>query len=267
MTAREIRDRLLLAGIPEAQQEALILLSAYTGLPPAALVGQEVDCCEPDLLLAVRRREAHEPLGYILGEVPFYHGTLRVTSDCLIPRADTERLVELATSLLPRSARFCDLCTGSGAIAVTVLAERPDTTAVATDISAAALSVARENAVRYGVLPRLSLFESDLMVSMPEGRFDAILSNPPYIRTDVLDGLSQEVRAEPRIALDGGEDGLAFYRRILSFSDSLTEGGFFLLEAGFDQEEALASLAASLGYSFSPYRDYGHRFRGAVITP
>ncbi|MBO7293722.1 MAG: peptide chain release factor N(5)-glutamine methyltransferase [Clostridia bacterium] len=267
MKLSELRRRLTAAGVDEPATEARLLFAAFSGATPAEMLGCDPECEEPALADALLRRCAREPLAYILGEVPFYRSTLRVTPDCLIPRSDTERLVELAVDRLPHGAVFLDLCTGSGAIAVTVLAERTDTCAVATDISEGALAVAAENARRLGVADRLTLLRSDLLSETPEGEFCAILSNPPYIRTAVVDTLSPEVGREPRSALDGGRDGLLFYRRILTLAPLLRPHGFFLLECGYDQEEEMAALASRAGLSFSPYRDYGGRFRGCLLTP
>ncbi len=267
MKLSELRDRLSEAGIDGAAEEARLLLSHFSGLSAAALLGQDPSCDDPALTEAVRRREQREPLAYILGEAPFYRSLLRVTPDCLIPRADTERLVELAVARLPQGARFLDACTGSGAIAVTVLSERPDTVAVATDISEGALAVARENAERLGVSRRLTLLRSDLLSEAPEGRFHAILSNPPYIPSAVLPTLSPEVGREPSLALDGGPDGLLFYRRLLSLSALLFDGGFLLLECGYDQKEGMAAHAAERGFRMEAYYDYGKNFRGCILTP
>ena len=267
MRISELRALLAASGIDEALLEARLLFTHFTGLSAAALLGRDPDCDAPALLEAARRRAHREPLAYILGEAPFFRSTLRVTPDCLVPRADTERLVELAIARLPQGARFLDACTGSGAIAVTVLSERPDTVAVATDISEGALAVARENAERLGVADRLTLVQSDLLTETPEGRFAAILSNPPYIPSAVVDTLSPEVGREPRIALDGGADGLIFYRRLLSLSSLLSEGGFLLLECGYDQKAEMEALAAERRFSFEPYYDYGRNFRGCILTP
>lgn len=268
MKLSELVARLSSAGIGEAEAEARILFSHFGGFSPASLFGQDPSFSSGALEEAALRRTAREPLAYILGEAPFYRSILKVTPDCLIPRADTERLCELAIERLPRGARFCDLCTGSGAIAVTVLSERPDTTAHALDISPAAIAVAEENARRLGVLDRLSLSLGDVFsdASLPQGPFNAILSNPPYIESGVLPTLSPEVASEPRIALDGGEDGLRFYRRILTLADRLSPGGFLLLECGYDQEAGMAALSADAGLSFSPYYDYGGNFRCALLT-
>lgn len=267
MKLSELRRLLFDAGIEEAAEEARLIFSHISGIPTSKLYGDDPECNEGALAELARRRAAHEPLGYLLGEVPFYRGTLLVGEGCLVPRADTERLVELAVSRLPWGARFCDLGTGSGAIAVSVLAERPDTTAVATDLSEAALAFAGRNALRLGVSARLTLLSSDMMREEPPGGpFDAILSNPPYIESGEIDTLMPEVLSEPRMALDGGEDGLSFYRRILSFSHLLREGGFFLLECGWQQGDAMAALAQSNRLSFTPYYDYGNRFRGCLLT-
>ena len=268
MKLSELSARLSRAGIEEAREEARILFSHVTGAPAACLFGADPVCDDPALAELAARRETREPLAYILGEAPFYRSMLRVTPDCLIPRADTERLCELAIARLPKGARFCDLCTGSGAIAVTVLSERPDTVADALDISQAALSVAEENARRLGVFDRLSFSLGDVFSDsdLPAGPFDAILANPPYIETAVLKTLSPEVGHEPAIALDGGPDGLAFYRRLVTLAARLKEGGFLLFECGYDQEEAMAALARDAGLTFLPYYDYGKRFRGALLT-
>lgn len=265
MKLSELTARLSAAGIEEAAEEARLLFLAVTECEMHALFGTDPEAADALLLPLLARREAHEPLQYILGEAPFFRSVLRVSPACLIPRADTERLCELAIERLPRGAHFADLCTGSGAIAVTLLSERPDTTALATDISLDALAVARENAERLGVLDRLTLLRSDLLSEAPCGRFDAILSNPPYIKTADLSGLSPEVGHEPRIALDGGEDGLIFYRRLLSLGKLLTEDGFFLLECGYDQKTDMEALAAEYGYTFTPFYDYGKNFRGGIL--
>ena len=265
MKLSELMARLSAAGIEEAAEEARLLFSAVLGCAVRELFGTDPELEDQRILPLLARRQAREPLSYILGEAPFFRSMLKVSPDCLIPRADTERLCELAIEHLPRGAHFADLCTGSGAIAVTLLSERPDTTALATDISEGALAIARENALRLGVMGRLMLVRSDLLTERPGGRFDAILSNPPYIPTADLAGLSPEVGHEPRIALDGGEDGLVFYRRLLSLGDLLTEDGFFLFECGYDQKDGMERLAAEYDYRITPFYDYGKNFRGGLL--
>ncbi len=252
-------------GIEEADTEARLLFSHIEKRPYAALFGCDPVSASPLLKEAADRRTGGEPPAYIIGEAPFFRQSYYVNRDCLIPRFDTERLVEEAIRRLPKGARFADLCTGSGAIAVSILCERKDTTAVGMDISGGALEVARRNAARYGVSDRLTLLESDLLKEKPTGRFDAILSNPPYIETAVLKTLPPDVQREPEIALDGGEDGLLFYRRFMDFLPLLKEKGFFLFECGYDQREALCRLAEASSLRFTPFYDYGKNYRGCIL--
>ena len=166
-------------------------------------------------------------------------------------------------------AYFADLCTGSGCIAVSTLAERADTRALALDFSEGALALAQENAVHNGVADRVEFRRADLLTLAPQslGRFDAILSNPPYIRSDVIPGLSDEVRHEPRMALDGGADGLVFYRALLrQAGECLNAAGFCLFEIGYDQGEDIRALAVDAGFRCTVRRDLGGQDRVAVLT-
>lgn len=247
MNQQAVMERLQEAGIDSPRFEAMQLCRALSG---------------EALVCAVERRCAGYPLQYILGEWDFYRETYEVSEDCLIPRADTELLVEKAVQNLPTGARFLDLCTGSGCVAISTLCARPDTTAVAVDLFAATLELAGRNRGRNGVTQRLELVQADVLLP-PDGRFeraswDAILSNPPYIRTQVVPTLQREVGYEPRAALDGGHDGLAFYRAILDgWHTLLKPGGSFFFEIGYDQGEALVALAAERGYTATVYRDLG----------
>lgn len=267
MTLRELTDALRGAGIENAPQEARMLFCHFGGFAPASLIGANPALNTPALLDAARRRIAREPLQYILGEVHFFREAYEVSPDCLIPRADTELLVEEAIARLPQGGKFADLCTGSGCIAISVLANRTDLTADAYDISEGALALARRNAAKNGVEGRLAFFHRDLMAETPDGIYDAILSNPPYIATQVVDTLSPEVGCEPRLALDGGADGLDFYRAILSYAGAhLAPAGFLLFEIGYDQEEAICRLAAAHGYACVVKRDLGAQPRLACLT-
>ena len=250
MTQSEVRDALLSAGIANADGEARILCEEYDGKALAA---------------AVARRTAHEPLQYILGDWDFYRETYKVTPDCLIPRPDTEVLVETLAARLPQGARFLDLCTGSGCVAVSTANARRDTTALAADISEAALALAKENAKRNGA--NVTFFRTDVRKAPTvTGPFDCICANPPYIRTAVLKTLSPEVRCEPTLALDGGEDGMDFYRAIVkNYTPLLAPDGFFAFEFGFDQAAAAAALAAAHGFTMDTVRDYGGNFRVALF--
>ena len=268
MTRRQLIARLAKAGIEDADAEARLLLTHFTGLSSAALLAapdREFD--SPALLSAVERRLSHEPLAYVIGEAFFMNERYLVSPDCLIPRADTERLCELAAALLPKNACFADLCTGSGCVAISLLRLRPDCRAVAYDVSDAALAIAEKNAILNGVQDRISFRSADLLTLDSLGAvFAAILSNPPYIETDVLSTLAPEVQREPRMALDGGRDGLLFYRRFLShFAKDLEKGGFFLFEIGYDQGNALVSLAEAADFSAKIHKDYGKNDRIAEI--
>lgn len=222
---------------------------------------------EADFASALARYRAGEPLAYLLGEQYFWRYRFTVTPDVLIPRPDTERLVETALSLLPKNGRFADLCTGSGAIVLSILADRPDLTADAPDISPAALAVALHNAHDLQVADRVRFHCTDLLSHDPlEGLYDAILSNPPYIPAkDIADYPS--LAYEPQIALDGGEDGLDFYRAILSrFSHHLKEGGCFLFEIGYDQGTQIRALGDTFGFDCTVTKDYGGNDRVAKLT-
>ena len=273
MTYLEIVAKFRQANVENAEWDALLLIERFCRLSREEVLREpERSLCCNKLEEAVARRAAHFPLQYLLGEWQFYRQTYRVTPDCLIPRADTEILVEEAIRKLPENAFFADLCTGSGCIAVSVLCERKDTTAVAVDLSEKALSIAAENAERNGVRDRLILRRADLLLQ-PLTEWGAalpnpasILSNPPYIRTGELANLSPEVGAEPRMALDGGEDGLIFYRKLLSIAGEwLAPNGFCLFEIGYDQAESIRKLAAPQFASCRVLRDLGGNDRLAVL--
>ncbi len=247
-----VRRALTDAHIENAALEARLLCEAFSG--------EALDA-------AVARRVAHEPLQYILGEWGFWRETYEVSPDCLVPRPDTEHLVERAIALLPKGARFLDLCTGSGCVAISTLCSRPDTTALALDVFEGTLALATRNAVRNGTSDRVQFLQADVLKTPPSmGQFDAILSNPPYIATDVVDTLSKEVQCEPRAALDGGVDGLVFYRAILTaWRPLLRPGGFFLFEIGYDQGNQLRTLAREVGLAAEVFRDYGGNDRVVLI--
>lgn len=215
---------------------------------------------------ALTRYNEGEPLAYLLGEEYFWRYRFVVTPDVLIPRPDTERLVELAISALPRNGRFADLCTGSGAIALSVAADRPDALCDAVDISPAALAVARENARLLSVDSRVTFHEADLLADDPlSGEYDLILSNPPYIPSADI-ALYPTLCYEPQIALDGGEDGMVFYRALITrFAHHLKKSGAFLFEIGYDQGEQIRTLASEHGFSCVVTKDYGGNDRVAKI--
>lgn len=200
----------------------------------------------------VDRRLAGEPIQYITGETEFYGLPFRVTRDVLIPRPETEHLVEKVLELAVGMAapRIVDVGTGSGAIAVALAEKLPQATITAIDISSAALSLARENAARNGVASRIRFVEGDLLGPVAQEQFDVVVSNPPYVSLMDRDSLSVEVRDyEPALALFAEEDGLAVYRRLIPAAlDVLVPGGFIALEIGYGQQVAIRALLAEAGF-------------------
>lgn len=270
MTYRELCRRLSECGIDCAETEAALLFEHFTGLSRASLIADPMrDVPSEALAAAVERRCTREPLAYILGEWAFFGETYAVSPACLIPRPETELLVEQAIQKLPRGARFADLCTGSGCIAVSTLCHRPDCSAVAVDLYPETAALAEKNARRNGVDGRLSVRVANVLdprCLADEAPFDAILSNPPYIRTDVVGTLEPELFREPRAALDGGNDGLLFYRAIVNdLSSRLKPDGFLLLEIGYDQEADIRAIAADRGFHCAVLRDLAGNPRIAIL--
>lgn len=271
MTYNEICMALSSAEIENNRGEASMLICHFCGINKAELLTRrDEDFDSEELREAVKRRCEHYPLQYILGFWDFCHETYRVTEDTLIPRQDTEKLVELAVRFMPRDARFIDLCTGSGCVAISTLAARNDCKAVAVDLFEDTLEVARDNAERNGVGERLGFLACDVLNSefMDElGKFDCILSNPPYIETEKIGFLDEELSFEPEAALDGGDDGLDFYRAIIgSYGKYLTDNGIMLLEIGCDQAKAVTAISHANGFKCEVYKDFGGNDRVAYLT-
>ncbi len=271
MTYNEICMALAGAEIENNRGEATMLICRFCGVTQAELLTRrDEDFDNEELALAVQKRCRHYPLQYILGYWDFCHETYHVTEDTLIPRQDTEKLVELAVKLLPENARFIDLCTGSGCVAISTLAARADCRAVAVDIFDKTLEIARENAEYNGVGERLGFIARDVL--KPEfmeevGRFDCILSNPPYIETQKISLLDEELAFEPQAALDGGDDGLDFYRVIIgNYGKHLNDNGFMLLEIGCDQARAVTAISHASGFRCEVYKDFGGLDRVAYLT-
>lgn len=207
---------------------------------------------------AIKRRIDREPLQYILGEWEFFGLRMFCGKGCLIPRPETELLADIAIKNLPRGGKFLDLCTGSGCISIAVLNNRPDVTAVAVDISEDALMYARKNAEYHGIdSNRLKLVNADIYTYKPDFFPDMIISNPPYIKTDDLQTLSEEVQHEPSIALDGGYDGLDFYKLIAkSFCNKyLSDNGTCAVEVGYDISAEVAAIFRSQKFEAKLIRD------------
>jgi release factor glutamine methyltransferase len=233
----------------EAGREASLVLTHLTGMSRTQQSFSGGDPFTGDkarLAAIIAARRDRQPLSQILGEAPFRDRMFRVTRDVLAPRADTEILVEAALATAPRA--ILDLGTGPGTIALTLLAELPEARAVASDISAAALAVAGENAQRLGVAERVEFVQSDWLSAI-KGRFDLIVSNPPYVDAETYTSLAPEItRWEPAIALTPGGDGLDAYRVIAARAPAfLRPGGHLMVEIGFDQGAAVSALFEEAG--------------------
>ena len=209
----------------------------------------------------LERRKLGEPVAYITGSWEFYGIPLQITKDVLIPRSDTEVLIDTAKEFLlgrKMDARILDLCTGSGCIACALAREFPASRIVAVDISASALQVCRSNIVQNRLTSRVLCMQADALASPPLGigTFDIIISNPPYIASADIMELEPSVRDyEPIWALDGGEDGLKFYRGIIKhWKQVLRRGGLLLFEVGEDQASSVQEMMMNAGFAEAEYR-------------
>ncbi len=298
MTLTEARHaaagRLAAAGIEDAALEAEVLLRHALGLDRAAFFARTTDPLPSDAAMrletVLRRRLAHEPLPYITGHREFYGLDFHVTPAALIPRPETELLVEAAlrrlenltpTAVTPLRGRrgvegevearvpvVVDIGTGSGAIAVAIAANHPTARVIATDVSAEAL--AAENAARHGVDDRIEFVRTDLLEGL-HGPFDVIVANPPYVRTADWEALPPEIRDhEPRLALAGGVDGLDLVRRLLTqAAPHVAAGAALYVEIGDEQGEAELALAraAMPGRRIAVRKDLAYRDRVLAVEP
>lgn len=245
------KDRLEKAGIQEAALDARLLLEEVCGTDRNTLLvhGDRAVTEEEEtqFRIFIERRSTHEPLQQITGWQEFMGLRFSVTEDVLVPRQDTETLVEEVMRYLRDGMEILDVCTGSGCILLSLLRYSNGCRGVGCDISEKALAVAGQNAKELGISAQF--IQSDLFESI-EGRFEYIVSNPPYIRKDMILTLMEEVRDhEPLIALDGGEDGLDFYRKITrEATEHLYSGGMLFFEIGYDQGEAVKLLMEEEGY-------------------
>jgi release factor glutamine methyltransferase len=228
-----------------ARRDAELLLLHITGLTRAELMTHpDRELSESQMSAyraAIARRARNEPVQYITGTQEFYGRSFAVTPAVLIPRPETEHLVESVLALQPAPKRVLDIGTGSGILAISLALEFPDAIVTATDISAEALAVARQNARSLGA-NRVQFVESDLFAALADERFDCIVANPPYVAT--TEALEPQVRDyEPVTALYAGEDGLAVYRRLIPQAfEHLEPGGHLLIEIGHGQRDAVAGL-------------------------
>lgn len=256
------KGTLAAAGIEEAELDARLLLEEICGTDRnTLLVHGDRNVTEEELAQykeMLEKRSAHIPLQQIIGRQSFMGLEFYVDENVLIPRQDTELLVEEALQELHDGMRILDMCTGSGCILLSLLKYSNDCEGIGADISEEALKVAERNRVQLG-LKNAAFIRSDLFEAV-EGKFDLLVSNPPYICSDVIDTLMPEVREhEPRQALDGSADGLHFYRRILAECRTyLKPGGILLFEIGYDQGEAVKRLMEENGFlEVEVKKDYG----------
>jgi release factor glutamine methyltransferase len=256
-----VRRKLEAAGVPEPGIEARLLVQHALGMTAAALLSSLRDPAPEDALgrLAgpLTRRLKREPLSYITGAREFYGRTFSVDRRVLVPRPETELLVERATEFVAQlegrdrpsgeGLKIADVCTGSGTLAVTLALELPGARVFGTDISADALVVARRNAEALGVTGRVAWFAGDL-ASPLTGQFDIVVSNPPYVPSADIDSGEPELRHEPRLALDGGPDGFSVIRRLIAALPGLLrpESSIALIEADPRSARRAAELAAAM---------------------
>jgi release factor glutamine methyltransferase len=273
---RQATAQLRRAGVENAGDDARRLLGAVLALSAAQVLARPERTLSPQeaerVGRCVARRVAREPVSRILGERDFYGRSFAISPATLDPRPDSETLVAAVLELaaaegwLARPLRLLDVGTGSGCLLLTLLAELPDAAGVGTDTSIAALDVARANAQRLGVADRAQWLAADALEAI-RGKFDILISNPPYIPTHELAGLDPEVRGyDPPSALDGGADGLRFFHRLLARTGDIVVDGLTVLEVGHDQADAVAALLSSTGSAASVrdirfYRDVAGKRR------
>jgi release factor glutamine methyltransferase len=264
------KKRLEDAGLAGPVIDARLLVEAAAGATRADIVGDPYRALTPEQEATLEdylaRREHREPVSHILGRKGFWKIMLNVTPDVLTPRPDTETVVEWVLRDFPEHAAWSvlDLGVGSGAIILSILAERPAARGLGVDVSEEALAVARENAANLGLAGRLALLRGDWTEGLADASFDLVVSNPPYIASHVIETLEPEVRDhEPRLALEGGADGLMHYRRLAAeILRVLKPGGRFAVEIGYDQKAAVEALFREAGAAqVQTLRDLGDRDR------
>ncbi|HEY1406300.1 MAG TPA: peptide chain release factor N(5)-glutamine methyltransferase [Spirochaetota bacterium] len=264
-------DRLNRVGIETARLDAELILSRALSLDRIKLITERSEIVSADDITSVDalslRRELREPMAYILGTKEFYGIDIHVDRRVLIPRPETEMLVDLAIRYAPHNGRYLDICTGSGAVAVAVKHERPDLIAAAADISGEAVDCASENAERITGPGSVRCLQSDLFAALAGERFDVITANPPYIAPSCEGALQKEITFEPSVALYSPDDGFAVIERIISeFRNYLSPDGKLFMEIGYDQGRKVESCALSHNVKADIARDYSGHDRVAVLS-
>lgn len=255
-------ETLAATGVNESRSDAALLLMHVLQCDRAFLIAHPERILLADQLERFRslvsRRAQGEPLQYITSHQEFFKLDFELTPDVLIPRPETELIVEVGLELLKHepAPALADIGTGSGCIAISLLYELPNARAVAVDLSPTALAVATKNAERHQVINRLRLVKSDLFSAIDSKEcFDVIVSNPPYVPVDELTDLQREVRHEPQDALDGGADGLAVIRRLLNDAPKfLRSGGYLIFEIGIDQADAIKQIVEQTAWELVEIR-------------
>ena len=272
MKLSELISELKAFGICEAECEAREMFYFFGKIPRSTPILGDTEIRSEALSDAISRRKKGEPLQYIIGEVGFYRELYRVTPATLIPRSDTEILVDYAVSHLPTAARILDLCCGSGCIGISTVKNTPDTLCHSFDISEDAIRVAEENARLNRVNDRIIFHKCDLLSDstdevLGDEKFDAILSNPPYVTKAAYENLAPELYFEPKIALVGGGcDGGDFYRILTpKFLNRLKPAGFIAYEIGYDGKPVLEKVAKECRLSLEIIKDYSGCDRVAVL--
>lgn len=269
MKYQDLINELESYGAPDPQAEAQAIICQLFDITPARLLlerNRDFESAQLENLLL--RRKEREPLQYILGKWEFFGREFFVTPACLIPRPDTELLVEKALEVIKPKDKVADFCTGSGCIGITLSLEVGIEVDLV-DISSDALLVAEKNAAHLGA--RCSLINSDIRSLPRDKKYDLIVSNPPYIPTGDIDALSPEVKKEPVLALDGGENGLDLVNFLITGGLSyLNDGGTMLIEFGYDQGEIIDTSLAKIQKngkisSYKIYKDYGGNHRLVLI--
>ena len=268
MTLSDITSLLSRAGIEDARHEAMLIMSEYSGKSVAYLRADPTfDFTSPEMENTVARRAERYPLQYLFGKWEFCGLTFRVNENCLIPRPDTEVIVERAIKELPAGGSILDLCTGTGCIIGAVLKLSKNTRGTAVELYPETADVARKNLASLG-LNDVTVIEGDATSDLfePDTRFDVITANPPYVTADEMDELEAELMHEPSHALTDGGDGLSILRDIIHiYRHHLTPDGTMILEHGWRQGDEIKAIAESCGMTYKPIFDYSGHCRGAVL--